>query len=92
MIPEELERQVWQVKKEVRGGRRGRERKRLCVWALGEHAGPAARPTSECVGERRGPLRIKGGSSFTDVLFPGACSTRSAEFLRCSHSQMAGAY
>lgn len=76
-------------------GERGKEREGEKTFVcLG--IGGACRARSQahvCMcGREKGPLRIKGGSSFTDVLFPGACSTRSAEFLRCSHSQMAGAY
>ena len=64
MIPEELEKRVQEAKKEVRGqGEGGRGNVRVSGHE-GEHAGQ--RPgTCLCVGERRGPLRVDGGSSST---------------------------
>lgn len=66
MIPEELEKRVQKAKKEVRGQGEG-GRGNVHVSGHGEDAGQ--RPGAcLCVGERRGPLRVDGGSSSTEVL------------------------
>lgn len=67
MIPEELEKHVQEAKKEVRGQGEGGRGNVHVSGHEGEDAGQ--RPGAcLCVGERRGPLRVDGGSSSTEVL------------------------
>lgn len=92
MIPEELEKQIWQTRKEVSAGTKKRESKHGHVsgWE-GRRAREGAQPGPFlCVGES--VLELKWGNSFTDVLFPGAWLSMFCGVRGCSHSQVVGAY
>lgn len=67
MIPEELEKRVQEAEKEVRGRGEGGRETRAGLGMKGRTRGSGQAPV--CVGERRGPLRVDGGSSSTDVLY-----------------------
>lgn len=62
MIPEELEKQVWQARTEVRGVReKGGKKMCACVWLWGRgcQAGNASSQTHICVWDREEDVRIK---------------------------------
>lgn len=76
MIPDELERQIWQARKEVRREKKKRGEKNACMCLGMRERMPGREHSSQtrfCVWERgESLLETEEGNSFTDVLFPGA--------------------
>lgn len=85
MIPEELEKQIWQARKKVRGEREKRRKEKVCM-SLGARERLPGRECKQsdpflCGGQRREHARLKKGNFCTGALFPGAWLFEFCSFL-----------